>query len=234
MHQSARKHMALCVDEYLPTEGRLRIVDLGSRVSSDKHQTHRELFDEYDCEYIGVDILDGPNVDVVMPKPYRIPVRSSSADLVISGQVFEHIPFFWASITEIARVLKPSGHAFITAPSRGHVHNVQDCWRFYPDGMRALAAWSGLELLEAFTEFPPRVASTAKHDYSAIDAAAYWGDTVGVFRKPNGYSRVRMAVVRRLTVGWANHVGGIDHIPMPTPLPRRRGRGRRPARRGER
>ena len=135
----------------------LRIVDLGSRISSNQHRTHRELFDHDDHEYIGVDVLDGPNVDVVMTKPYSIPVRSNSADLVISGQTFEHIPFMWASILEITRVLKPGGHAFITAPSRGHIHNVQDCWRFYPDGMRALAAWSRLELREAFTDFPPRV-----------------------------------------------------------------------------
>ena len=168
MHQSAFDHMAQCVKEYVPTTGRLRIVDVGSRQVKNQARTHRELFDSYDCEYIGVDIVKGPNVDVVMTKPYRLPLRSNSADVVLSGQAFEHIPFFWVSMTEIARVMKPNGHAFITAPSRGHVHGAQDCWRFYPDGMRALAAWSGLELLEAFTDFPPtKSVDTRRHDYSA-------------------------------------------------------------------
>ena len=221
MHQSAHDHMARCLKEYLPTTGGLRIVDLGSRQVRKRARTHRDLLDSYDCEYIGVDIVKGANVDVVMTKPYRLPVRSNSADAVLSGQAFEHIPFFWASMTEIARVLKPNGHAFITAPSRGHVHGGQDCWRFYPDGMRALAAWSGLELLEVFTDFPPKAGASRFLDYSAIEPATYWGDTVGVFRKPADYPRVRMAVARSLTTAWANRLGGLDGRAARPSLPAR-------------
>jgi SAM-dependent methyltransferase len=202
--------MARCVEQYVPKTGPVRIVDLGSRNPRGQGRTHRELFDRDGCEYIGVDVVPGPNVDLVMTKPYRLPLRSSSVDTVVSGQAFEHIPFVWVSMTEIARVLRPGGHALITAPSRGHVHGGQDCWRFYPDGMRALAAWSGLELREASTDFPARLARTRRHDYSAIDPASYWGDTVGVFRKPAAYPRVRMAVVRPLMKVWANHVRGIE------------------------
>ena len=57
-----------------------------------------------------------------MEKPYRIPVKSGSFDIVLSGQVFEHVPLFWASLLEIARVMKPEGYFFLTVPSRGHVH----------------------------------------------------------------------------------------------------------------
>jgi ubiquinone/menaquinone biosynthesis C-methylase UbiE len=45
-----------------------------------------------------------------MAKPYRLPLRSNSVDVVVSGQAFEHIPFVWVSITEIARVLRRGGH----------------------------------------------------------------------------------------------------------------------------
>ena len=204
MHQSAFEHMAQCVDQYVPRTGRLRVVEVGSRRVNIQAHTHRELFASYDCEYIGVDIADGPNVDRVMTRPYRIPLRSNAADVVLSGQAFEHIPFMWVSMSEIARVLKPNGHGLITVPSRGHRHGIQDCWRFYPDGMRALAAWSGLELLEATTDFPPRAGGTRRHDYAAIDPAQYWGDTVGVFRKPTDYRRLRMAAVRSVTKLWAN------------------------------
>ncbi|MFC7470445.1 methyltransferase domain-containing protein [Actinomadura keratinilytica] len=141
MHRSAYEQMQLCVATYLPTGRRVDVVDLGSRVSDGQKLTHRSLLEGYDVAYTGVDVRPGANVDRVMTAPYRLPVRSSSADVVLSGQAFEHIPFFWASMLEITRVLKPGGLAFVTAPSRGHVHDAQDCWRYYPDGFRALAAY---------------------------------------------------------------------------------------------
>jgi SAM-dependent methyltransferase len=137
-------------------------------------------------------------------------LRANSVDVVVSGQTFEHVPFVWVSMIEIARVLRPCGHAFVTAPSRGHVHGGQDCWRFYPDGMRALAAWSGLELRETSTDFPPPRGRTRRLDYAAVAPAEYWGDTVAVFRKAPDYPRRRMAVVRPVMRWWANHVRGID------------------------
>ena len=209
MHQSAFDHMAHCVKAYARTDEPIRVVDLGSRNVRGQSRTHRELFDHDKCEYIGVDIIDGANVDVVMRQPYRLPLRSNSIDVVLSGQAFEHIPFFWVTMSEVARILRPNGHAFIIAPSRGHPHGAQDCWRFYPDGMRALAAWSGLELREASTDFPPREGSTRRHNYAAIDPVVYWGDTVGVFRKP-ARRQVATSVVRRVTAMWGNRLRNID------------------------
>ncbi|WP_042429379.1 methyltransferase domain-containing protein [Streptacidiphilus anmyonensis] len=220
MHRSAYEHMELCVREYMPKDGRHRVVDLGSRISPKQTLTHRSLLTEYDIEYVGVDIQDGPNVDKVMKKPYRIPVKSGSADFVFSGQAFEHIPFPWASMLEIARILKPGGHAFITAPSRGHVHDAQDCWRYYPDGYRAMAAYSGLDLREAYTDFPPK--NGIWHQYGEIDTKnAYWGDSVGVFRKGDRYHPFPLFVLREVTLLWANRIGGVKRVPLPKPHPDR-------------
>lgn len=225
MHRSAWEHMELCVKEYMPKEGRHKVVDLGSRISPKQTVTHRDLLGEHDIDYVGVDVLDGPNVDAVMTKPYRIPVKSNSADFVISGQAFEHIPFFWASMLDIARILKPNGYAFITAPSRGHTHDAQDCWRYYPDGYRAMAAYSGLKLREAYTDFPPM--NGIRHDYPKIDAKnAYWGDSVGVFQKPEGYPKLPMLLVRGVTIWWANRIGGVEKTPKTKPLDARKDCGR--------
>ncbi|MFD3657232.1 methyltransferase domain-containing protein [Streptomyces sp. NPDC058620] len=224
MHQSAYEQMELCIEEYLPRTRRHRVVDLGSRISGKQTRTHRGLLAGHDIDYFGVDVLDGPNVDAVMKRPYRIPAKSRSADVVLSGQAFEHIPFFWASMLEIARVLKPGGYAFITAPSRGHAHDAQDCWRYYPDGFRAMAAHSRLELCEAYTDFPPR--KGIWHDYRGIGKGAYWGDSVGVFRRPQRYPRLTMFAVRELTVWWANRVGGVEAVPLPRPLDGRERCGR--------
>lgn len=50
---------------------------------------------------------EGPNVDVVLKNPYDWDaIESDSFDLVISGQAFEHIEFFWKTMEEMTRVLK--------------------------------------------------------------------------------------------------------------------------------
>jgi SAM-dependent methyltransferase len=155
-----------------------------------------------------------------MKKPYRIPLKSRSVDVVLSGQVFEHVPFFWASLLEIARVMKPRAYFFMTVPSRGHIHSTYDCWRVYPDGLRAMAAWSRLTLLEAFTDFPPPINQAAggrrKHIFTQIDSKNYyWGDTVGVFQRPVRYPSVRAAVLRGAVLRWVNQIGGLKGVPVP-------------------
>jgi SAM-dependent methyltransferase len=214
--------MKLCLETHLDPAQHYRVIDFGSQAVGEKHATHRDLLIDYDVTVTGVDIAPGPNVDVVMRKPYRVPVKSNSADVILSGQVFEHIPFFWASFLELCRVVRPGGYIFITAPSRGHRHYNVDCWRYYPDSMRALAAIGRMTLLEAHTDLPPRRPGSRRVDYAAIDARrAYWGDTVGVFQKPARYSKT-VAVVREVNVWWANRVGGIGRVPAPRPVPGRR------------
>jgi SAM-dependent methyltransferase len=160
------------------------VVDIGSM---DVNGTYRDLFPG--CRYIGVDMEPGPGVDVVAQKPYRYPISSESADLVISGQAFEHVEFFWLAWLEMSRLVKRGGLIFLLAPSRGPEHRYPvDCWRFYPDGFRALAKWGGLGLLEVSTDW---------EDDPDPDSAP-WGDTVGVFRRFNetAAGRVRRYLLR--------------------------------------
>ncbi|MGH8823988.1 MAG: methyltransferase domain-containing protein [Jiangellaceae bacterium] len=216
MHPSAYAEMNRCVETYLPRDRRYEVVDFGSRCSPRQTVTHRDLFRQHTCTVTGVDIKPGRNVDLVMKKPYQIPLRRHSADVVMSGQTFEHIPFFWVSILELARILRPGGYLFITVPSRGHVHDVNDCWRFYPDGMRALAAFSGLEVVEARTDFPPKLAGGRRHDYGRIDTTtSYWGDTVGVFRKRVGRQPLPSWVTRSVLRWWTNRLGDLGPVGSP-------------------
>jgi SAM-dependent methyltransferase len=214
VHPSAYEHMARCVETYMPRGPSYRVVDFGARISKGQTLTHRDLLRDRDCHYTGVDIRAGRNVDLVMKKPYSIPLKSKSADVIFAGQVLEHVPFFWASMLEIARVLAPGGHVFITVPSRGHVHGKNDCWRYYPDGLRAMAAASRLIVHEAHTDFPPteREDGRGRHRYGDIDVAGghYWGDSVAVFGKPKRYPSLRMAVVRTVVLRWANWSGDLS------------------------
>lgn len=173
--------MQRLVEEYLDPTQPLSIMDLGSY---DVNGSYRTLFKQPGWRYFGVDLSDGPGVDIVLVSPYRIPVATGSVDLVISGQAFEHVKFFWQTWLEMLRVARPGALLFLIAPSRGPEHKYpQDCWRFYPDGFRALAELGGCEMLEVHTDWEPH----------ADPGSSHWGDTVGVFRKMRAPFRRRLA-----------------------------------------
>ena len=188
MHVSSYEHMQRLVSSRLDREVPLHAVDIGSY---DVNGSYRALFDSPKWRYTGIDLEAGPGVDVVLTSPYRFPLPSASADVVLSGQAFEHVEFFWLTWLEMLRVLKPGGLLFLIAPSRGPEHRYpQDCWRFYPDGYRALAKFGGCELLDVSTDWEPHPDRWS----------APWGDTVGVFRGRGLGLRRRagLALMRRL------------------------------------
>jgi SAM-dependent methyltransferase len=152
----------------------LLILDLGSL---DVNGSYREYFHISPWTYRGVDTVAGENVDIVLKDPYDWQeIRSDTVDVLISGQAFEHIEFFWLTMLEIARVLKPEGLGCIIAPSGGYEHRYPvDCWRFYPDGFAALARFARLEVLEVATQWKP--------DPKYTDDSNNWQDTMVVFKK---------------------------------------------------
>lgn len=173
--------MSRLVDAHLNPATRLKIADIGSY---DVNGSYRPLFENPGWHYQGLDLAAGPNVDLVLSSPYRLPFAPESLDVVISGQAFEHVEYFWLTWQEVVRALKPGGKVFLIAPSRGPEHRYPvDCWRFYPDAYRALARWSATDLIEVSTDWQP---------HPEEDSAA-WGDTVGVFVKPHAWSLKRKA-----------------------------------------
>lgn len=217
MHASARSAVRSAIERFMPADRHYDVVDFGSFARGNR-PTHRDLLTDRDCRIVGVDVREGQHVDLVMRKPYSIPLPSRTADVVISGQVFEHIPFPHASLLEIRRVLRPGGIFIMTVPSRGHRHDVYDCWRIYPDGVRAFAAFSKMDLDYVHTDFPPR-GEGRKWDYAR--ATSYWGDTVAVLRRPRRGAAT--ATVMRLALQtWSNRIGDLESYPIPAPNGHRR------------
>lgn len=138
----------------------------------------RDLFVPPVFEYVGLDIDEGHNVDYVPEDPYCwAELTGQSFDVVVSNQVFEHIPYFWITAAEIARVLVPGGLALVISPSAGFPHRFPiDCWRFYPDSWIALCDYVGLELLESYREWPVT--------WRKVIPGLYWRDAMMVARKP--------------------------------------------------
>ncbi len=167
MHDTARLTGQRFFEVYGRADG--TVLDVGSM---DVNGTLRP-FVPAGMNYCGVDMAPGPNVTLVLDDPYRLPF-GEEFDLAVSTSCFEHAEFFWLLFAEIARVVKPGGYIYVSAPTGGVVHrHPVDCWRFYPDAGLALARWAqrcgwAVSLIESFI-LPPGIEG--------------WSDFVAVFGK---------------------------------------------------
>jgi SAM-dependent methyltransferase len=183
MHLSSLRNMEWFRDQFLLDKSAqaIKIFDLGS---TEMGACYRPLFDNPNWNYIGFDLQPGPNVTCVVKDPYRWhEIGSDTADVLISGQVLEHVEFFWMTILEVARVLKPGGVACLIAPSSGPEHRFPvDCWRFYPDGMSALARFGALDVLHVKTDWTE----------SGDPGSDLWHDTMIVLKKSKKSVKTRI------------------------------------------
>jgi SAM-dependent methyltransferase len=70
---------------------------------------------------------------------------SDSFDLVLCTQVLEHCLDPWLATREIHRILRPGGHAILSAPHVWFYHpHPTDHWRFTQEGLVRLCEQSGL------------------------------------------------------------------------------------------
>jgi len=181
MHNSSMVNMTKFAEEYIfPNikNGHIKVLDVGSQTVGNQSNSYRRIFSDYDSsiDYVGCDITAGRNVDIVLPSPYdwsNIP--SCSFDFIISGQMLEHVEFPWLTFIEIHRALKLGGICCVIAPSAGPMHNYPlDCYRYYPDGISALAEYAHLSVLEVFSQWD-------ENKYPHMDKA--WKDTVLIAQK---------------------------------------------------
>lgn len=165
MNDFCMTEMSKNLDKYLGDlkNERLRVLDLGS---FDVNGTFKDLMPPT-WEYVGIDIEKGPNVDVVMPSEYVVPLERSSFDVLISGSCLEHVRNPFRLMKEAVEVLKPEGRAIVMVPFLIVIHRYPlDCWRFLPDGMTSLFEESGLDTIDAYLitdTTNPKVTRQQKH-----------------------------------------------------------------------
>lgn len=173
MHTSTYKRMEYLVHYYekylLKGKEQVQVLDVGSY---DVNGSYREIFNRSKYLYTGLDVCPGSNVDIVPKEPYNWKeIEDGTYDLVISGQAFEHIEFPWLTIREISRVLCPSGFCVITAPnSMGEHRYPTDCYRYFSDGLAALAKWAELKVLHVSVAGIPDITTPEDWDHIANDA----------------------------------------------------------------
>ena len=151
MHKNSHDKMEWFKKTYLSTNNQLNILDVGS-LDGKGNYNYSDIFNEKNWTYTGLDFEAGNNDDIVVTDIYNwFEVEDNTYDVVISGQIFEHLEFFWLTMSEIERVLKPGGYVCIIAPSAGPKHggDMPNCYRFHEGGMKAMAKYVNLEVLHA-------------------------------------------------------------------------------------
>ena len=145
MHNSSMELMRQFRTKYLLEDlSGISILDVGSY---DVNGTYKDLF--IGASYVGLDIADGPNVDITCSKHDVYPLDNNSFDVVISGQALEHMTHPWKAVMEMSRILKSQGLICLIAPWKWPIHPYpMDCFRILPDGMKSLMQDNDIEVLD--------------------------------------------------------------------------------------
>lgn len=87
-----------------------------------------------------------PQLTYLATDEYAFPIDDARYDIVLSAQVIEHVRETWRWMEEVARVCRPGGTVITIAPVSWPYHeDPVDCWRIYPEGLRALYQSAGLD-----------------------------------------------------------------------------------------
>jgi len=171
MHASSLENMHWCYErficgDYLSQRDNITVLDVGG---ANVNGSYADIFSLDKFNYVAADISESEGVDLVLNDPYKLPFADHSVDIIISGQAFEHIEYFWLLFEEMSRVLSHDGWLFLIAPSAGPIHQYPvDCYRFYPDAFYALARYAELTAIDVH-----------------LDERGPWRDLVGVFAHNN-------------------------------------------------
>ena len=130
----------------------------------------------------------GEDLTFAMRTEYGIPAPDAAVDIVVSGQVIEHVRKPWIWMKELARVCAPGGVVVTVNPVSWPYHEAPvDCWRIYPEGMRSLCEEAGLD-----------VELTRCESLEARPLSWFPGKSYNAGRGPRG----RMLNRARAVVGW--------------------------------
>jgi SAM-dependent methyltransferase len=95
-----------------------------------------------------LDISDDSKLTFPRSGEYSFDIPDDSYDIVVSAQVIEHVRRPWKWLKEVARVTRVGGLVITINPVSWIYHEAPvDCWRIYPEGMKALYEDASLTVL---------------------------------------------------------------------------------------
>ena len=155
MNTQSKKEMKKILKEF--TQYKLRNIRIADFGSYDVNGTYKAIVPD-NWIYTGIDIVEGPNVDVVIDKSYNTYISSNTFDVVISGGTLEHCENPFKLVEEMARILIPGGTMIINAPQVRYEHGTRsnpkirfkDYWRFNPEGLELLLEKAEITVIKSY------------------------------------------------------------------------------------
>jgi SAM-dependent methyltransferase len=127
-----------------------------------------------------IDLIENAQLTYQSISEYKFPINDEQYDVVISGQVMEHVRKPWKWMAEIRRVTKINGIIVVICPASWPYHEAPvDCWRVYAEGIRALFEDQDLETLKACTESLETTLGV-KH-YIPGRSMGFWGEMTSLY-----------------------------------------------------
>lgn len=144
MHESSYELMRTLLEKVRARDGLkgsdLWVMDCGSALAGTGLQkTYRDFFVGGSMQYVGMDAHPGENVTLVADI-YELEGRlEDQPDLIISGQMLEHLTFPLLAVQQMKSILATGRWMILIAPWQYGIHRYPiDCWRVLPNGMEFL------------------------------------------------------------------------------------------------
>ena len=109
--------------------------------------TYRAVVGIQSLDWQTLNIIPAEQLTYLVKDEYPFPIADNSFDIVLSGQVIEHVRKPWIWMKELARVCKTGGLVITINPVSWPFHQAPvDCWRIFPEGMKSLYEEAGLRV----------------------------------------------------------------------------------------
>ena len=143
MHQNSQLLFEKYAKQYF--QPGMRVLEVGP---SELPSIYQLVIDDTSLIWDTLDICENPQLTYSQAPEYEFPIADSTYNIILSGQVFEHVKKIWLWIKELSRICKVDGHVITINPASWPYHEAPvDCWRAFPEGMKALYEEANLKVL---------------------------------------------------------------------------------------
>ncbi|MCS3827483.1 SAM-dependent methyltransferase [Salinibacter ruber] len=139
-----REEIEEVVEKYLKPRCDVTLVDYGCGT-----KPYENTLEPFLSEYIGLDIVDRPEVDQVLSDDGTSALADGTADAVLSSMVLEHVPDPELYLQECKRIMKPDGVLFLLTHGHMIYHPTPgDYWRWTSSGLEKKVNENGFLIRE--------------------------------------------------------------------------------------
>jgi hypothetical protein len=172
-----QRFIARCAELPAPS-----VLELGTLQSQPGRSTMHRDWVPHASEFLGTDIQDGPDVDVVADLHTLTDVVGRERfDVILSCSTFEHLKYPTLAAHELMKALKVGGLLYIQTHQSFPLHGYpNDYFRFSRDALASLfGTQMGLEVVATNYDFPARIYSRrvdGTHRMPAFLNTTLWGE----------------------------------------------------------